>query len=203
MTTIEDKISLFSKIIYEKLNEEKEEKLKAFNEEAELKINTEKEKISQIKKVSEREIIRKANVKASEIIAKENLNKQREMLRLKDDIIKTTIEEIKNKLLDFVNSKEYEDYLMSTVTKNLRLLSKGEYYLIVLDRDFNKYESQIKAILKDFLDKKIEIKVSKEDFIGGIMIKDFEGRFNIDNSISAKLEESKELIGIKVMEMLD
>ena len=111
MTTIEDKISLFSKIIYEKLNEEKEEKLKAFNEEAELKINTEKEKISQIKKVSEREIIRKANVKASEIIAKENLNKQREMLRLKDDIIKTTIEEIKNKLLDFVNSKEYEDYL--------------------------------------------------------------------------------------------
>ncbi|MBU3203366.1 V-type ATP synthase subunit E [Clostridium algidicarnis] len=203
MTTIEDKISLFSKIIYEKLNEEKEEKLKAFNEEAELKINTEKEKISQIKKVSEREIIRKANVKASEIIAKENLNKQREMLRLKDDIIKTTIEEIKNKLLDFVNSKEYEDYLMSTVTKNLRLLSKGEYYLIVLDRDFNKYESQIKATLKDFLDKKIEIKVSKEDFIGGIMIKDFEGRFNIDNSISAKLEESKELIGIKVMEMLD
>ncbi|MBU3194665.1 V-type ATP synthase subunit E [Clostridium algidicarnis] len=203
MTTIEDKISLFSKIIYEKLNEEKEEKLKAFNEEAELKINTEKEKISQIKKVSEREIIRKANVKASEIIAKENLNKQREMLRLKDDIIKTTIEEIKNKLLDFVNSKEYEDYLMSTVAKNLRLLSKGEYYLIVLDRDFNKYESQIKAILKDFLDKKIEIKVSKEDFIGGIMIKDFEGRFNIDNSISAKLEESKELIGIKVMEMLD
>ncbi|MBB6630147.1 V-type ATP synthase subunit E [Clostridium algidicarnis] len=203
MTTIEDKISLFSKIIYEKLNEEKEEKLKAFNEEAELKINTEKEKISQIKKVSEREIIRKANVKASEIIAKENLNKQREMLRLKDGIIKTTIEEIKNKLLDFVNSKEYEDYLMSTVTKNLRLLSKGEYYLIVLDRDFNKYESQIKATLKDFLDKKIEIKVSKEDFIGGIMIKDFEGRFNIDNSISAKLEESKELIGIKVMEMLD
>ncbi|MBU3195414.1 hypothetical protein KPL26_01900 [Clostridium algidicarnis] len=203
MTTIEDKISLFSKIIYEKLNEEKEEKLKAFNEEAELKMNTERKKISQIKKVSEREIIRKANVKASEIIAKENLNKQREMLRLKDDIIKTTIKEIKDKLLDFVNSKEYEDYLMSTITKNLKLLNKGEYYLIVLDRDLNKYESQIKVALEDFMDKKVEIKVSKADFIGGVMIKDFEGRFNIDNSISSKLEESKELIGIKVMKMLD
>ncbi|SUY47079.1 H+transporting two-sector ATPase E subunit [Clostridium putrefaciens] len=203
MTTIEDKISLFSKIIYEKLNEEKEEKLKVFNEEAELKMSAERKKIAQIKKVSEREIIRKANVKASGIIAKENLNKQREMLRLKDDIIKTTIKEIKDKLLTFVNSKEYEDYLMSTVTKNLKLLNKGEYYLIVLDRDLNKYQSQIKAISEGFMDKRVEIKVSKDDFIGGIMIKDFDGRFNIDNSIYSKLEESKELIGIKVMEMLD
>lgn len=203
MTTIEDKISLFSKIIYEKLNEEKEEKVRMFNEEADIKINNEKEKLAEIKKISKREFIRKANVKSSEIIAKENLNKQREMLRLKDDIIKTTIAEIKDKLLDFVNSKEYEDYFINTVTKNLKLLNKGEYYLIVLARDLNKYESQIKAALESLIDKKVEIKVSKEDFIGGIMIKDFEGRFNIDNSISAKLEDSKELIGIKVMEMLD
>ena len=91
MTTIEDKISLFSKIIYEKLNEEKEEKVRKFNEEVDIKINNEKEKLAEIKKISKREFIRKANVKSSEIIAKENLNKQREMLRLKDDIIKTTI----------------------------------------------------------------------------------------------------------------
>lgn len=34
MTTIEDKINLFSKVIYDKVNDEKEEKLKAFDEKA-------------------------------------------------------------------------------------------------------------------------------------------------------------------------
>ena len=34
MTTIEDKINLFSKVIYDKVNDEKEEKLKAFDAKA-------------------------------------------------------------------------------------------------------------------------------------------------------------------------
>ena len=47
MTTIEDKISLFSKIIYDKVNEEKEERLKAFSLEAEKRLKVEKEKIQE------------------------------------------------------------------------------------------------------------------------------------------------------------
>ena len=52
MTTIEDKISLFSKIIYDKVNEEKEERLKAFSMEAEKRINMEKEKIEELRQES-------------------------------------------------------------------------------------------------------------------------------------------------------
>ena len=40
------------------------------------------------------------------------------------------------------------------------------------------------------------------DFIGGLMLKDVEGKFKIDNSIYSKLLESKEIIGVRVMEVL-
>ena len=44
MTTIEDKISLFSKIIYDKVNEEKKERLETFSLEAQKRINAEKKR---------------------------------------------------------------------------------------------------------------------------------------------------------------
>ena len=64
MTTIEDKISLFSKIIYDKVNEEKKERLEAFNKESEKKINLEKEKIEELKKLLQREVQKKSNIKS-------------------------------------------------------------------------------------------------------------------------------------------
>ena len=48
MTTIEEKIGLFSKIIYDKVNEEKKERLAEFNLEAQKRIDTEKEKIEEL-----------------------------------------------------------------------------------------------------------------------------------------------------------
>ncbi|WP_032121631.1 V-type ATP synthase subunit E [Clostridium amazonitimonense] len=202
MTTIEDKINLFSKILYDRLNEEKEEKLNKFNEEAEIKLKYEKEKIEELKKNTQREVLKKANIKANEIVAKEKLNKQRDILALKDKIIKDTISEVKEKLLDFVNSKEYDDYFMNILKKSLNEVDHGKYYVILLDRDIKRYESYIKEVIESNSHGTIEVKISNEDFIGGLIIRDFEGRFKVDNSLCWKLEESKEIIGVKIMEML-
>ncbi len=202
MTTIEDKISLFSKIIYDKVNEEKEERLKAFSYDAEKKINEEKEKIEEQRLSLQREVTKKFNIKANEIVAKERLNKQREVLFLKDKLIYDALEAVREKLAEFVCSEEYKSYFISVLQKTLKGIDKGNYYIIVLRRDYEKFQDEIEALGREYCDGNAEIRISEEDFIGGLILKDLEGKFKIDNSIYSKLQESKEIIGVRVMEML-
>ena len=202
MTTIEDKISLFSKIIYDKVNEEKEEKLEAFSFEAEKRIKAEKEKIDELRKSLQIEVQKKSNIRANEIVAKEKLNKQRDVLLLKDKLIKDALEDVKEKLVKFVSSAEYKQYFVNTLRRTLKGIDKGSYYILVLKRDYEKFQSEIEVIGDEYRDLHTKIRISEEDFIGGLILEDFEGKFKIDNSIYSKLQESKEIIGVRVMEML-
>jgi V/A-type H+/Na+-transporting ATPase subunit E len=202
MTTIEDKISLFSKIIYDKLNEEKEERLKAFNDEALKQIDTEKQNIEELRKNLQREAFKKANIKANEIVAKEKLNKQREVLALKGSLVKETLGKIKERLIVFVNTEEYKKYFLNRLQSILKEVEEGSYYAVVLSRDYERFKKEIEDIVNSYSNKKIEIKFSEEDFIGGIILKDLKGKFKIDHSLYSKLVDCEELLGVKVMEML-
>ena len=202
MTTIDDKINLFSKIIFDKVNEEKDEKLGEFNKEAQKKLEEENAKISELKKNIQRDILKKANTKANEIVAREKLNKQREILALKEALIEATLDEVKDKLLQYVSSKQYDDFFMDSLEKALREVEAGSYYLVLVERDYQRFKEDIQALKGKFNNKTIEIRISEEDFIGGVILLDAKGTFKVDNSLFAKLQESKELIGVKVMEML-
>ncbi|GCD09117.1 V-type ATP synthase subunit E [Clostridium sp. FP2] len=202
MTTIEDKISLFSKIIYDKVNEEKEGRLKDFRAEAQKRINVEKEKIEELRRCLQRDVAKKSDIKANGIVAKERLKKQREMLFLKEKLIKEALENVGQKLVEFALLPEYKPYFLSILEKTLKEIDSGDYYIIILKRDYEKFKREIGVVLSNYSDRNVEIKISEEDFIGGIILKDIEGKFKIDNSLYSKLEESKEIIGVRVMEML-
>ncbi|WP_291632660.1 V-type ATP synthase subunit E [Clostridium sp.] len=202
MTTIEDKISLFSKIIYDKVNEEKQEKLEAFSLDAEKKVNMESEKIEELRRGLQVEVAKKSNIKANRIVAKEKLNKQREILFLKEKLIGEALEGVREKLVEFVYSSEYKPYFISALKKTLVGIDKGNYYIIVIKRDYEKFKSEIEVILNGYSDGNIEMKISEEDFIGGVILKDVEGKFKMDSTIYSALQESKEIIGVRVMEVL-
>jgi V/A-type H+-transporting ATPase subunit E len=202
MTTIEDKISLFSKIIYDKVNEEKKEKLDILNSEIEKKLDVEEERIKDLRRNLKIEVTKKSNIKANGIIAKERLNKQREILFLKDKLIYDTLENVREKLVQFARLPEYKLYFLSTLKEALMEIDKGNYYIVVLKSDNEKFHNEIEVVLNEYHNTKFEIVISDVDFIGGVVVKDFEGKFKIDNSIESKLQGSKDLIGVRVMEML-
>lgn len=202
MTTIEDKISLFSKIIYDKVNEEKEGRLEAFDSEAQKKLSSEREKIEELTRSLQIEVSKKSNIKANIIISKEKNNKQREILLLKDKLVKDALEQVRQRLVEYISLPEYKDYFKNALKKTFEKIEKGNYYLIVLSRDYARFQEDIKAITDEYPNRNVEIILSEEDFIGGLMVKDLEGKFKIDNSINSKLQESIELIGVKVMEVL-
>jgi V/A-type H+-transporting ATPase subunit E len=202
MTTIEDKISLFSKIIYDKVNEEKEDRLEDFAKEAQKKINIEREKLEELMRNLQIEVSKKSNIKANTIVAKERLIKQREVLFLKEKLVNDALEDVHGKLVEFVSLPEYKPYFINALKRTFDGIDKGDYYLIVLKRDYERFKVDIDAVGDEYLERNVEVIISEVDFIGGLMLKDFEGKFKIDNSIYSKLQESKEIIGVRVMEVL-
>ena len=202
MTTIEDKISLFSKIIYDKVNEEKEERLEVFASEAQKKLDIEREKIEELMRSLQIDVSKKANIKANVIVAKEKVSKQREVLTLKDNLVRDALEDVRQKLVEFVSLPEYKPYFISALKRTFEGKDSGNYYLIVLKRDYERFKDDIEVICGEYPQRNVEIRISEVDFIGGIMLKDFEGRFKIDNSIYSKLQDCKEVIGVRVMEVL-
>lgn len=202
MTTIEDKISLFSKIIYDKVNEEKEEKLEVFAKEAQKKLDMEKENIEELMRSLQIDVSKKSNIKANAIVAKERVSKQREVLFLKDKLVNDALEDVRKKLVEFVSLAEYKSYFNNALKRTFEGINKGNYYLIVLKRDYERFQGDIDAIGDEYPERNVEVRISEVDFIGGLMLKDFEGKFKIDNSIYSKLQESKEIIGVRVMEVL-
>ncbi|MGH4051008.1 MAG: V-type ATP synthase subunit E [Clostridium sp.] len=202
MTTIEDKINLFSKIIYDKVNEEKKQRLDAFNLDAKKKITFEKTRLDDLKKSLQKEAKKKSNIKSNAIVAKENLNKQREVLALKDNLIKDALESVRERLVKFTSTIEYKEYFISSIEKTLKAVDKGSYYIEVLKKDYDKFKSEMEVILRGCIDYNIEIKILDDDFIGGHVLKDHEGKFRIDSSIYSALQANKEKIGVRVMEML-
>ena len=202
MTTIEDKINLFSKIIYDKVNEEKKQRLDAFNLDAEKKITAKKEKLEDLKQNLQKEAKKKSNIKSNALVAKEKLNRQREVLSLKDNLIKDALESVRERLVEFTSTLQYKDYFISNIQNTLKGVDKGSYYIVVLKKDYEKFQTEIGVILSKCIDYNIEIKISGDDFIGGHVLKDHDGKFRIDNSIYSALQASKEIIGVRVMEML-
>lgn len=202
MTTIEDKINLFSKIIYDKVNDEKEERVKAFDAKVKEKMSLEKQKIDELRISLKTSLNKKYNTKANEIIAREKLDKQKAILAIKEELVNNTLSEVKARLLYFISSKEYKNYFIALLYKIFDELEEGKYNLILLERDYKRFENDIKAAIDKYSHINITIKTSNEEFIGGVILKDEKETFKIDNSLYYKLEESKEFIGIRVMEKL-
>lgn len=200
MTTIEDKIKLFSKIVYDKIQKEEQGEIDKFIKEKESVIKEEKIKIQNEEEKVIKEIEKKAELKANEIIAKEKLIKQQALINLKESIIENIMAEIKDKLADYTKTQQYFDYLKKEIQKVMDTLQPGEYSLFLTERDADKYKDSLNEVMSRHTGFNVSIKISSVDLIGGFIIENGSGKVRIDNSLLEKLEENKESVGVKVME---
>jgi V/A-type H+/Na+-transporting ATPase subunit E len=202
MTTIEDKIKLFVKIIYEKIDETKEKEILEFSKEKELRLQELKLYIKNKNNETLSESLKRAEIKAAELITSQKIKAYQEVLTLKQKFIKETVELIKKKFQDFVQSEYYKEFLLEIIESNLASLEKAEYTVLLTPKDFKLYGEMIKFSGQK-QGKVISIAVTKKDIIGGYLIEYKSGKFRIENSFAAKLSEFQEFIGLQVMNLLD
>jgi len=202
MTTIEDKIKMFSKIVNDKIQEECEKEFQVFENEKEKILNEVLKKLEIKEKQALDEAFKRANFRANELLAKEKLEKQRALLSLKKQLFNELLEEVCERLKKYTEGEEYKEYLIYSIKASVDELEKGHYVVFMKSDDIEKYSKDIKESFDAFNGKNFEIREAEKEFIGGIIIEDKECRFRIDNSLNSRLQQLKPYIGEELMERL-
>ncbi|KGK86713.1 V-type ATP synthase subunit E family protein [Clostridium sp. HMP27] len=205
MTSIEDKLKLFTKIVFSEIDEQfKKQEEKASSEINEILLK-ENAKLKNYKEKTIKDIEKKITAKQREKVSKVKMDTQRKLLNIKEEIITETIEEVKKGITEYSSTEEYGSYLLNEIKslKSNEVLEVPESFILYLsEKDIEKYKEDIEEELKD-ISQSFNIKPSKVDIIGGFILEDEDKKFRIDNSLIHKIYELKEEVGTKVMDELN
>lgn len=202
MATIEDKIKLFSKIVNERIHDEKQKDFDKFEAEKNEIINKKKQALEEKRQEILHDVSKKVQLKYNEAISKEKMENQSAVLELKKKFIENSISEVKSKLIEFRNSKEYGDFLISITRKTLKNIEAGDYIILISEEDMNNYGELLQKELENFNYSNFTIEKTDEDIIGGIIVQSRSGKYRINASFALKLEECGEIAGVKISEKI-
>ena len=114
------------------------------------------------------------------------------LMDARNEILRSAVDELREKLNKITESKEYTDFLKRTLVEAIRIL--GEKKVVVKVRKKDKVlVKKILTALEDEM-KDVEIKLSKEDaaIAGGVVVETEDSRMIIENTLENKFEEIKE-----------
>ncbi|MCX7903365.1 MAG: hypothetical protein N2486_02530 [Caloramator sp.] len=181
MVTIEEKIRLFTELVYQKIEKENKEEIERFNESFKNLLEEKKREFEEEFNRKREERIKKANEEAQRIISKARYEQKRMLFRKRDEIFNRFNEDLKVKLEEFTKSNQYKDWLLNSLKK---IFENKNYKLILTHKDFELLKPYIGGYKVEFDD----------GLIGGFILED-ENRMRIDHSLKALMEDKKEKIG--------
>ena len=194
--TIEDKISLFTKVIIEKIEldfQQKNTKLVKYYERRKSAIIKDNE---ERKKVVITRITKDVKTKKQQMILKAKSKMHLKVLKKKQEFIERIVEEVKKKTKTFIDTAEYIEFLKEAIKQVLYRFSKDQFVNFNFSRDdLRTNQKIILTTIKSFRDEDTYKIEADNSLIGGVFVKSENGRLEIDFTINSIMEDSKKLIG--------
>lgn len=193
MIDIGSKISSFRKLVWDLEKRKSEDQLyDSINTSSEIldkkKADLEKNMESYLEK---RKVF--ATTRRNELVARKTEEEKSTFNIYKEELLKETIEAIKNELVAYSKTSAYKENLkreVEEVYKNLKETSDKEYILLVKESDQKLFEDYKTDIMG-------------EDMIGGFIFEDESKSYQYDFSLKRKLEDEKYQIGKKLYSLLE
>lgn len=193
MVTIEDKLALFNKIVYEYEKSKSEARINSEKENNKNILHEKEKSISLSEKDYLDRAIDKANIKKDQLISKAEQENRDKILKQRNIFLQDIINSVFTESEKLVASDRYADLLLKMLDSTLTKLEDTDIIFLYLPKD--KIAEEV--ITKECNKKKInfEIKESEEVKIGGFIAKDADGTFEYDMSFHALIENSSYDIG--------
>ena len=201
MVTIEQKLTLFSKLLHQDIKDEMEQKFYELEKEyqkasAESKFCVDKEACDIIEQAR-----RKAESKKIELISKGKLCSKKEAMWTKEKVVERFMTALEERIKKFILTPEYKLYLSKRVSE-LDFL-KGYTNPLVVYVTPNDFATNKGFILEQLItlgvsSEKLSFKETSEEIIGGFIMEDSSLNMRVDQSIRAMLEENKDSIVEKI-----
>lgn len=198
--TNEDKLNFFTKVIYERIDEDIKKSQMLFEQEKAQKLDK-FNKYSKQKKASEiSETEEKFNFRTMELITKAKHKSKQQILSFKETLIDYMISSLKNKFDEFVESEGYKDFFMDLINKTVQFVERQPANIYITEKDFHRYGFEVNQLLKG---SNVAVTSTDKPIIGGVIIEDIDKNFRIDNSILSVIEDNKDYISLILMEALE
>lgn len=202
--TVEGKLELFKRVLFENVEGDWSERKKKLEEAME-------QRLSEKRKEYEKQIIAvmedaktRAEAKRKNILAAVQGDKDQEIMKKKEELFKDLSESLKAWTREFVRSDKYKEFLDKNLNQALDLMDGQNLVLILTQRDIDELGGFIKDKIAQRADKKnIELSEDKDDIIGGFILEDREKGIIADYSIKALIDEAKVFMGKLLYERLD
>ena len=193
---IEDKISLFTKVILERIELDFQKKQNMLTENHK---NREKNIIADYEEKKKQEIeksFKDARIKKQHQILKERTRVRLVQLKKKNELMDRVFKEVKNKVKTFLPSNEYSDFLKGAIKKILMKFSPEQFlYFKFSTHDMENRAGMILNTIDSVRGRDTYQIDAEKQLIGGLFVKSGDGLLEIDYTINTILDESHKIIG--------
>lgn len=199
MITIEEKLKLFTKIVYDKVDKENQIVVENFNRE-----------YGNVVEQKRQEFIKEANamsIQSKKSIEKEKLHigsnarteAKKIIMEKRMEIFEETIEELINYAKTFTETEEYKELFFRDFRNAFFEMDKNSNIDVYLtQRDLLRFKEEMLSILNG---KATEFHCD-EEITGGFILLDGNKNIRIDMSFLSRIQNSKDYIGQKLFELL-
>lgn len=195
MVTIEQKLSLFSKLLHRSMDDKFKEDMEKLKKEYEEKLRKNRESVDKEAEDIINRSAKKAEAEKIEMINKVRINSKKGYMDVKEKHLTVFIDHLKSEIENFIQSEKYGVYLISQVSK---LVAEKELedslILYMMQRDYDKYSDIIRQELAKSGRQDIVFKIADDNIIGGFIAQDAAGNIRLNFSIETLLEDNMSYI---------
>ena len=194
--TIEDKISLFMKVVIERIELDFQQKQKKLVEYYESRKTTLIKDNEERKRIAVARATKDAETKKQQEILKTRSALHLAVLKKRQEFVERIMDEVKKRTRAFVGTAEYVEFLKEAIKQVLSKFSANQFVNFSFSRnDLKNNQKVILSTIKSFRDEATYKIEAVDSLIGGVFVKSGDGRLEIDFTINTILEESNKLVG--------
>lgn len=199
MVTVEEKLKLFSKIVFDKVEKKNKSELSEYANKHENLIN---DKTSEFEKQANVMLEKGMNEIDREkvlIISKAKMNEKKLILKTKNNLLNELLISLAEQLKTFVDTDSYKKLFIDEIYKASSVLKDSSEIIIELTaKDKERFKDEIK---KAFKNSSLSLK-ENDDLIGGFFAIDVKNDVKVDFSLMNKIDMSREYAGEQLFNLL-
>lgn len=199
MITIEEKLKLFTKIVYDKVEKENQRAIENFNKEYGNVIEQKKQEFT--REVEEKTLQSQKDIEKEKlhILSRARIEEKRIILGKRMEIFEEAIQGMLDYAVEFTETDEYRDmFLKEFESAVLEMEGCPRLDIYLTQRDKARFTDEILKLLED---KKAEFHIDDE-IAGGFVMLDVDGSIKLDMSLYGRIQNARAYIGERLFEIL-
>lgn len=197
--TIDEKIKLFTKIVYDKVEKENKEQVEKFNDEYGKIVDQKKAMFEQMAEKMEEQIYKTAKGQARQIASKAKIDAKMIRAAKRNELFNRARREILEYAVKFTSDPRYEKMLVSQFEEAVNETDGKDSVKVLLSKEsMDMFKDKLKNLAGG---RKLAFEID-DTLLGGFILIDESNNTRIDMSFSSRIDGAEDMIGEKLLAIL-